>query len=75
MFENLSEQLSNYRGVGMARTTSQQLASLSLLDDSGSEVEGEHRSCVPLLLVQLVRLRLPLADGQRFRGVPRDLSG
>ena len=59
----------------LARAASEKLASLTLLDDPGSEVEGEHGSGVPLLLVQLVRLRLPLAHGQRFRGVTRDLPG
>ena len=59
----------------LSRAASEKLASLTLLDDPGSEVEGEHRSGVPLLLVQLVRLRLPLAHGQRFRGVTRDLPG
>ena len=59
----------------MTRATSQQLAGLSLLDDSGPEMEGEHGGGVSLLLVQLVRLRLPLANGQGFRGVPRDFPG
>ena len=54
---------------------SQQLAGLSFLDDPGPEVEGEHGRRVALLLVELVGLWLPLADGQRLRLVPGDLSG
>ena len=59
-----------YRWVGLTGAASQQLARLSLLDDPGPEVESEHRSGVTLLLVELVRLGLPLADRQWLRLVP-----
>ena len=57
----------------LSSTASQQLAGLSFLDDPGPEVEGEHGRRVPLLLVELVGLGLPLADGQWLGLVPGDL--
>lgn len=57
-----------------ARTACQELARLSLLDDPRPQVEGEHGRAVPLLLVQLVLLRLALPHRQRLGRVRLHLA-
>ena len=57
----------------LSGTAGQKLASLSLLNDAGPEVEGEHGGGVSLLLVELVGLGLPLPNREWLGLVPRDL--
>ena len=57
----------------LSGTARQKLASLSLLNDAGPEVEGEHGGGVSLLLVELVGLGLPLPNREWLGLVPRDL--
>ena len=57
--------------VRVASQTSQQLAGGALLHHPGPQVECEHGGALLLLLVQLVGVDLPLADGEGLRLVPR----
>ena len=66
--------LLTHRRMRRSREAGEQLARLPLLDDPRPQVEGEHGRAVPLLLVQLVLLRLALAHRQRLGRVRLDLA-
>ena len=63
-----------YRWMGLTSETSQKFARLSFLDNSWSEVEGEHWSRVSFFLVKFICFWFPFPNGKGFWFISWKLS-